>query len=197
MEKLIVLASSSPRRQELLQNLGLPFKTIMHRVDETVSVGIKPSEKVELLALRKARAVAENYLAGNPGPVLVIGADTIVVYGLDVLGKPRDEKDACEMLELLQGKTHEVLTGVAIIDLPSKREVVFHERTKVKFRQMSMQEIRAYVKTGEPVDKAGAYGVQGLGSIFIEKIEGCYFNVVGLPVCKLVENLKGFGINIF
>ncbi|HZK19073.1 MAG TPA: Maf family protein [Clostridia bacterium] len=196
MGKLIVLASSSPRRQELLRKLGLPLRVVTREVDEGIPEGGDPSGLVRMLALRKARAVVLDDLVKSQ-PSVIIGADTVVVCDSRILGKPRDEDEACRMLKLLQGRAHEVLTGVALHCAPSGEEIVFHEKTTVRFRAAGRQEIEGYVKTGEPLDKAGAYGIQGLGSIFIEAIEGCFFNVVGLPISRLVENLKVFNIRVF
>ncbi|RJQ30551.1 MAG: septum formation inhibitor Maf [Peptococcaceae bacterium] len=190
MEPLI-LASTSPRRKELLDMLGLSFRVLTSSVDETTPPDLPPSTVVELLAERKARAVAENLGSG-----LVIGADTIVVWQGQILGKPVDSSQAATMLRCLQGSMHEVFTGLAVVNALSGKTVVIHERTKVTFRRIEDKEILSYVATGEPMDKAGAYAVQGIGAIFIQRIEGCYTNVVGLPLARLAEILKQFNYNI-
>ncbi|RKO67685.1 Maf family protein [Desulfofundulus salinus] len=186
----IYLASSSPRRSMLLEKLGLPFTVVVPRVEEGVQEALPPHQLVETLALRKARAVAPSISKG-----LVVAADTVVVWHDKVLGKPADTREASEMLSLLSGNEHEVYTGVAVIEKPSGRRVVTHERTRVKFRPLTAEEIARYVATGEPLDKAGAYAAQGLGAIFIAGIRGCYFNVVGLPLARLAQVLKEFGVD--
>lgn len=188
----IILASGSPRRQELLANLGLDFKVIVSDVDESMDEDMLPAQLVEKLAERKATAV----VAEISGEGLVIGADTIVVLGNKPLGKPVDRADAIRMLRELQGRSHEVFTGVAVIDAATGQSVVTHQATAVRFKPMTMEQIERYVDTGEPMDKAGAYAVQGKASIFIDSIRGCYFNVVGLPVAKLADALRIFGVEI-
>ncbi|MGE5329765.1 MAG: Maf family protein [Deltaproteobacteria bacterium] len=187
----IILASSSPRRKELLEQLGLEFRVISSNVDETTEEE-NPYRLAEKLAEIKAREVARNL---EPG-YLVVGADTIVCLESEVLGKPRDEAEAIGMLKKLSGNTHRVITGVALIQPNSDRSIVFHEETLVKFKKLTDEEIRSYIRTGEPMDKAGAYGIQKIGAILVEKIDGCYFNVVGLPLTRLTEKLKEFNINI-
>jgi septum formation protein len=160
-------------------------------VDETLLPGMSPAELVEILAERKAAAVARNLHDG-----IVLGADTVVVWQGQVLGKPLSEEEAFSMLVKLQGSTHDVYTGVALIDVRSGKILVEHEKTRVVFRIMEEEEIRRYVASGEPLDKAGAYGVQGLAAIFIKKIEGCHTNVVGLPLARLSVMLKAIGYNV-
>ncbi|OPY55927.1 MAG: Septum formation protein Maf [Pelotomaculum sp. PtaU1.Bin035] len=160
-------------------------------MDESTPPGLKPFETVELLAVRKAMAVA----AGLDGGI-VVGADTVVVWRGQVLGKPSGEEEAVEMLKRLEGCSHEVYTGVALVDAGSRKVEVSNEKTRVQFRPLSEEEIRRYVSTGEPLDKAGAYGAQGLGAIFIERIEGCYTGVIGLPLARLSKMLKRFGYNV-
>lgn len=190
-KKKMILASSSPRRQEMLRNLGLDFQIHPSGADETVDDGLKPSEVVELLAVRKAADVATQYTEG-----LVIGSDTIVVLDGEVLGKPADEQDAFRMLSALQGKKHSVYSGLAVLDVAAGHQRVGHVETKVSMRTLTEQEIRAYIATKEPMDKAGAYAIQGIGSLFITGIEGDYFSVVGLPIRLLAEYLDGFGRNV-
>ena len=189
--KEIILASSSPRRSELLKQLGLQFRTLVCPVDETLPPGLSPFELVELLAVKKAMAVARMLEDG-----IVIGADTVVFWHGQPLGKPSDGDDAMEMLGRLQGTVHEVYTGVALVDADSRKVLIEHEKTRVFFRSFDEEEIRRYVATGEPMDKAGAYAIQGLGAIFIKGLEGCYSNVVGLPLARLAKMLKQFGYNV-
>ncbi len=180
----VVLASQSPRRRELLALLGLPFTVAVSTKPEEAQKGLAPAALAETLAEHKARDVAERF----PN-ACVIGADTIVVLADGtVLGKPRDEADAARMLALLQGRTHRVYTGLALYT--GGRAITAHESTAVTFAPMDADEIRWYVSTGEPMDKAGAYGIQGVGSRFIKGIEGDYFTVMGLPVRLLYEKLK-------
>jgi septum formation protein len=189
MQTTLILASSSPRRKELLQTLGLTFSVITSDVDETTSPELTPAEVVEQLALRKARAVAEKISAG-----VVLGADTIVVLDGQILGKPEDEADAFRMLSALQGREHTVYSGVALIDAASGRFEVAHNATQVRIRPMSEREIKAYIHTGEPMDKAGSYAIQGIGSIIVEGIAGDYFTVVGLPLNLTAKMLARFGL---
>lgn len=177
----LVLASASPRRAEILRAVGWEFSVRVADVDETLHTGEEPSAYVERLAQAKAMAVAKaNSNDEANGARVVLGADTTVVVDRDILGKPRDAEDARQMLERLQGRWHEVLTGVALVNGEQVR--VAHEVTRVRFGRMTTDEIAAYVATDEPMDKAGAYAVQGRAALFIERIEGDYWNVVGLPV---------------
>jgi septum formation protein len=190
----LILASASPRREQLLRQIGLTFEVIPSQVDETVPAEMTQNHGalVQELALRKAAAVARHLSGG-----LVIGADTIVVSkNGDILGKPVSRGKAVEMLTCLNGQSHHVFTGIALADALSGRCRQAFQETEVSFRQLSLAEIEAYVNTGEPVDKAGAYGIQGMGALLVEKINGCYFNVVGLPLTKLAELLREFGIRV-
>lgn len=186
-----MLASSSPRRADLLKQAGLNFSTVVSEVDETPVPGLSPGELVELLASRKASAVAARLDNG-----IVIGADTVVVQAGRVLGKPSGPQEAVEMLRLLQGSGHEVYTGVALVDVIACETLVEHEMTRVFFNPLTEEEIRRYVATGEPLDKAGSYAVQGLAALFINRLEGCYTNVVGLPLARLAEMLKKIGYEV-
>ena len=190
----IILASQSPRRRELLAQIGVSFTVEVSDTDENVS-GTDPAAIVQELARRKALAVASHH-AGEA--VTVIGADTIVVYEGEILGKPKDPDDARRMLRELSGNAHQVYTGVCVIDMssdrnrentkglrPDNREISFAERTDVFVAPLTDAEIDAYIKTGEPFDKAGSYGIQGAFARHIEKIQGDYTNVVGLPVGRL------------
>ena len=181
----LVLASASPRRAEILRAVGWPFEARPADIDETLGPGESAPDYVRRLALKKAEAIAATILFG-----LVLGADTVVVADDLILGKPRDETDARRMLRRLSGKWHEVLTGVALVRAEDGRRRVAYERTRVRFAEMSEREIEQYVATGEPLDKAGAYAVQGGAALFIEAIEGDYWNVVGLPV-RLAYKLAG------
>lgn len=160
-------------------------------MDEHIPVGLPPNEVVESLAREKAMSVAERLSEG-----LVVGADTIVVWRGRLLGKPASETDAVAMLKNLQGDMHEVFTGVALVDAGSGKVMVGHDCTKVFFRSLDEEEIHRYVQTGEPLDKAGAYGAQGIGSVFMERISGSYTNVVGLPLTKIYLMLRDFGCSV-
>ena len=180
----IVLASASPRRAEILRTVNWPFEALPMEVDETR----KQDEDAATYVQRLARAKAE--AARRSTGSTIVAADTVVVIDEQILGKPRDRDDARNMLRQLSGQWHQVLTGVALIDNATSELKVAYETTEVKFAVMSQDEIDWYVSTGEPMDKAGAYAIQGLGARFIEEIKGDYFNVVGLPVRLLYEMLR-------
>jgi septum formation protein len=184
--KRLILASSSPRRKEILENIQLSFEVSSSDVDESFSEDLTPSEVVMELAEKKAKAVAENYPSD-----FVLGADTIVVLEGEILGKPKDEQEATAMLNKLSGKTHEVFTGVAIVSL--SESTTFFEKTTVTFWELTEAEINMYVSSGEPLDKAGAYGIQQLGSFLVQAIQGDYFSVVGLPISRTVRELRKAG----
>ena len=187
----IILASGSPRRAEILRNAGIPFETLAEVVDESRRPGELRADFLRRLALSKARAAAA--IQQDPGDSLFIGADTVVVVGDEILGKPESPDDARRMLRLLSGATHEVHTGLAIIRRPGAAEAVIEEATSVTFAPLSDDEIDAYIATGEPFDKAGAYGIQGIGGRYVTGIDGCYFNVMGLPLARLWVLLREFG----
>jgi septum formation protein len=187
----IILASGSPRRAEILRNAAIPFETLAEVIDETRRPGELRADYLRRLALSKARAAAG--LQRDPGDSLFIGADTVVVVGDEILGKPETPEDARRMLRLLSGTTHEVHTGLAVIRRPGAAEAVIEEMTSVTFAPLSDREIDAYIATGEPFDKAGAYGIQGIGGRYVTRIEGCYFNVMGLPLARLWVLLREFG----
>ncbi|WP_418792596.1 Maf family protein [Phosphitispora sp. TUW77] len=189
--KKLILASGSPRRQELLKQMGLCFEVMVNPVDETVLPGMPPTEAVAELAYRKAMAVAARLNEG-----IVIGADTVVVHCGDILGKPSGIADAINTLKSLSGTDHLVITGFSIVDCATGRLSKASETTRVFFRRLSDVQIEAYVRTGEPMDKAGSYGIQGLGAVLVKKIEGCYFNVVGLPLSSLAAQLRQFGVEM-
>ena len=184
----LILASSSPRRAEILRTVGWPFEACPVDIDEARKPHEEAASYVERLAQEKARSAA-GVVAGST----IIGADTVVVINAEILGKPHDEDDARRMLRQLSGHWHQVLTGVALINGTPSGIRVAHETTEVKFAGMSDDEIDWYVSSGEPLDKAGAYAIQGLGSRFIEGIRGDYFNIVGLPVRLLYELLVESG----
>lgn len=185
----IILASASPRRQELLRQVGLTFRVVPSQVDEQVSEPMQPGELVKYLALAKARDVAQR----QPG-ALVIGSDTIVVVDDRVLGKPQNKADAIAMLRSLSGRSHQVMTGIALVK--GDRELVEHEVTTVQFRTLEQGEIERYVDSGEPMDKAGAYGIQGRAAAMISAIAGDYFTVVGLPLSRTVQMLAQFDVHV-
>lgn len=177
----LILASQSPRRKELLGLLGLSFSVRVAEIDETMDPSLPPCEEVARVSRLKAEAIPR-----QPDDV-IIAADTIVVCNGKVLGKPVNEDDAYNMLRLLSGRTHQVMTGLTV--LKGNAAAVCTEITDVQFRPLSDREIRAYIHTGEPMDKAGSYGIQGKACVFAERINGDYFNVVGLPVCRLQQQL--------
>jgi septum formation protein len=185
----IILASASPRRRELLSSIGLDYIIDPADIDETEAVSRDPVERVIKLAEKKAVHVACKYPSG-----LVIGADTIVLINGKVLNKPKDTEDVFAMLSMLSGKVHEVVTGVAVVRAPDLIKQTGWECTKVTFKSITPEEIRRYIATKEPLDKAGAYGIQGIGALFVTRIEGCYPNVVGLPIPTLARLLKAFGV---
>lgn len=187
----IILASQSPRRRELLEQVGITgFQVISPDVDERVEPGLSPAGMVEELSLRKARAAADK--TGPDG--LIIAADTVVALDGAVLGKPRDREDAFAMLSALSGREHRVYTGVSV--LRGDRAVTEHEETAVCFRALAPGEIWGYIATGEPMDKAGAYGIQGIGALLVSGIRGDYCNVMGLPVFRLGQILSSFGVDL-
>lgn len=191
----IILASGSPRRKELMGLLGVPFTVRISECDESTVETLPPYFIVEQLSLLKASAVAKEVRAEKK-EAIIIGSDTVVVFENEILTKPKDDENAKEMLRLLSGKWHSVLTGVTVLSTKSAKSESFYVETKVHFTELTEEEILAYVATGEPKDKAGSYGIQGKGSLFVDKIEGDYFNVVGLPVWKLAKVLKEeFGID--
>jgi septum formation protein len=187
--KKIILASKSPRRKQILEQIGLGFEVAVSDFDETQIKFKTPQEMVKKLSLEKAKIIAQK----NPDAI-VIGADTDVVLDNEILGKPKSKQDAVRILKLLSGKVHKVVTGFTVIS--GKKSITKHVTSKVKFKKLSEAEIKAYVATGEPMDKAGGYGIQERGGLFIESIMGDYFNVVGLPIFAVSKALKEFGIDI-
>ena len=184
-----MLASSSPRRIQLLHDLELDFINVSPDTKED-NASSDPVERVELNSLRKAESVQDQYSES-----LIIGSDTVVSLGGEIMGKPVDREDAMRMLGVLSGNCNEVYTGVSIIDARSGKRMTHHASTKVWFKELSNEIISEYIKSGEPLDKAGAYGIQGLGGKLVDRIEGSYSNVVGLPLELLSEMLREFGVN--
>lgn len=185
MKDKIILASASPRRRELMAFITENFEIITADVDETIDSGMTPSQAVMLLSRKKAEAVSDRYKGR-----IVIGADTVVVCDDKILGKPRDREHAREMLRMLSGRSHNVLTGVTVTD--GEKTDTFYVSSLVKFYELTEEEIIFYAESGEPDDKAGAYAIQGKGSLFVEKIDGDYFNIVGFPVAEVSRHLKRF-----
>jgi len=187
----IVLASRSPARERLLRQIGIPFKVIPSRIPESRRKFATPEERVQLLALQKAKHVASRI-----GHGLAMGADTVVVHKGKIIGKPQNLTEAGKILRELSGSTHDVITGIAIVNAETGRNAVDHVKTSVKMRRLTKKEIEAYLATGEPLGKAGAYAAQGKGATLIQRIEGCFYNVVGLPLPRLTEMLKKFGTSL-
>jgi len=188
----IILASASPRRKQLLEGLNLDFKIIPSEIEEIIDEKVFSNKLIEDLALEKAIDVRKkiNY------PAVIIGADTVVVIDNRVLGKPKDRQEAFEMIKMLQGKTHKVVSAIAVIDTRNEKILTDSVESRVSFKPLSDNEINSYIDTGEPMDKAGAYAIQGVGSILVSSICGCYSNIVGISTYKLAEMLKEFGIYI-
>jgi len=189
----IILASGSPRRKELLGKLQIPFDVEVSGYREDNNLKLDPSELAEALSAGKAEAVAERH---KDEDAIIIGADTFVVLNGKILGKPHTPERARKMVKEMSGKAHSVITGFTIIHAKSGKKISKAVESKVYFRKLTDGEIDAYVKTGEPLDKAGAYAIQEAGSVLIEKTEGDYTNIVGLPLPALIEELKNFGVNL-
>lgn len=186
IKEKIILASQSPRRKEILEMAAIEFDIHLANIDELIDENLSPIENVVSLAKQKAKAVLSHY-----ENKIVLAADTIVLLENEIIGKPKDEKNAFEILKKLSGKKHEVITGVCIAR--SEKEESFYDITSVYFNQISDEEINFYIKNYKPFDKAGAYAIQEwIGAVAISKIDGCYYNVVGLPISKVVEVLKCF-----
>ncbi|MBS1126520.1 MAG: Septum formation protein Maf [Nitrospirae bacterium] len=190
-ERKIILASASPRRKEILGKTGLKFSVDAGDYKEDMDLALKPRQLARFLSSEKARAVAVKYASA-----LVIAADTFIVFQGSLLGKPHTREEARRMLTLLNGRQHSVLTGFTVIDTRTGKKLSRSVETKVFFKKMTGQEIESYVKTGEPLDKAGAYAIQGLGAVLVKKIEGDYFNVMGLPLSSLIGVLRKFGVSV-
>lgn len=188
----IILASNSPRRKDLLNQIGIKFEIMPSDIDEDLdALEGTIHDKLERLAFMKAKHIADKVCEG-----LVIGADTVVVIDDIILGKPVDEEDAYQMLKLLNGRTHQVITGIAVIDAKTNEYRTNHVVTSVEYNNMTEEEIRSYIKSKEPFGKAGGYGIQGLGALFVSHVEGDYFNIVGLPINALNKMLLEFGYRV-
>lgn len=189
----IILASSSPRRKEILGNTNLKFKIIKSNIDEVILSKESPYQVVMRLAYEKSMDIAY-----SNRDKLIIGADTVVCLDDVILGKPKDELEAIEMIKKLSGKTHQVITGISLINLDANKKIIDYVVSYVKFKKLSHEDIIDYIQTNESLDKAGAYGIQGYGALLVEEIKGDYFNIVGLPISKLSDLLKKhFSINLF
>lgn len=189
--KRIILASASPRRKELLEKIGLKFKVEPSDYEEEIKSGLEPHELVRQISIKKAKLVAARHK-----DAIIIAADTIGVIGNKILNKPHTENEARKMLKEISGKPHSVITGFTILDTATNKILSRTVNTRVYIKKLTKQEIDAYVKTGEPLDKAGAYAIQGLGAVIVERIEGDYYNVMGLPLNTLTEALKEFWIKV-
>lgn len=189
--KSIILASASPRRKQLLKQLGLDFKVIPSEIEEKLNPRWQPRKQVEVLSEQKAYEVATKYKNA-----IVIGVDTMVSYNNEVIGKPKDEKDARFMLKRLSGKKQTVITAFTIIDTAKRKSVTKSVETDIWFRKISDQEMKSYIAKEKPFDKAGGYGIQSLGAVFVEKVEGDFLSAVGLPLFALAKELKKFGVNV-
>lgn len=196
MKYKLILASASPRRRELLTQIGAEFEIIPAKGEEILT-STKPEQAVLELSRQKAEEVAGT-LSREAGNIVVLGADTVVALDGNILGKPKDKEDAARMLGMLNGREHSVFTGVTMIarGLDSEQIISFYQETKVFMYPMTSRQIQAYTDTGEPMDKAGSYGIQGKGAVYIEKIAGDYNNVVGLPVAAIYQKLEKTGIEI-
>lgn len=189
--KTIVLASASPRRREILAKTGLPFRVDASDSEEAMDTGSSPRALARSLSYRKAASVASRHKNA-----LIIAADTFIVFRGRIFGKPHTAAEAGRMLKTLNGKKHSVITGFTILDTVTRKRLTRSVETKVYFRKMAPGEINAYIRSREPLDKAGAYAIQGLGAALIRKIEGDYYNVVGLPLSALVDGLREFGVRV-
>lgn len=187
--KRIILASTSPRRKEILSKIRIPFEVEESNYEEDMNLDMSSGELAKYLSFNKAKAVAE-----KNNDAIVIAADTFVVYNGKFLGKPRTEKEAKEMLAILSGKEHEIITGVAII--AGEQSASFYEKVKVLMEEISSESIDRYIATGEPMNMAGAYALQEIGNIFIKKIDGDFYAAMGLPLKRLIAELKNFGIDV-
>jgi septum formation protein len=189
--KRIILASASPRREELLEKIGLKFEVEPSNYAEDMRSELSPDELAKSISLEKAKVVASKHKNA-----IVIAADTFIVFRGKIMGKPDTEAEAIKMLMTLRGKSHSVITGFTILDTEENKVLTKSVETIIHIKNLTPEEIDAYVKSKEPLDKAGAYAIQGLGSVIVERIEGDYFNVMGLPLSALAEGLKEFGVRI-
>lgn len=189
----IILASASSRRKDMLENLNLKFDIVVSRIEEKIDKQLSNEENVEKIAMEKALDVAKKT---KETPAIIIAADTMVVADHTLIGKPANDQEAFLILKSLSGKEHEVITGVCVFSTKENKKIINHRNTKIKFASLSDEAIWRYINTGEGRDKAGAYAIQGLGSLFVDTINGCYTNVVGLPITLLCEMLAEFDVYI-
>jgi septum formation protein len=189
--RMIVLASSSPRRRELLRLIGLTFRIDRSEYEERMDLNMAPHRLASHLSLEKARSIETKY-----SDAIIIAADTFILFRGKLLGKPHTLREARRMLAMLNGKTHSVITGFTVMDTFTGKRISKAVETKVHFRRLTAAEIASYVRTGEPLDKAGAYAIQGLGAVIVKEIAGDYFNVIGLPLSSLAEALRKFGVHV-
>ncbi len=192
MKKRLVLASASPRRKDLLESIGLDFEVIPPGIEENIENMPFSYELIEKLALEKALDVS----CRIDYPAIIIGSDTVVIADSRVMGKPRDDNDAFNMLKLLSNKTHKVISAIAVYDTETQKTIKSSVTSEVTFRELDDDEIWIYVNSKEPVDKAGAYAIQGKAAIFVKCINGCYSNIVGISVYKTAEILRKFGVRV-
>ncbi|MEF9990798.1 MAG: Maf family protein [Romboutsia sp.] len=189
----IILASASPRRKEILGNTNVKFTVIKSEIDEVILDNETPKQVVMRLAFEKCMDIASTHEKD-----LVIGADTIVVLSDTILGKPKDNEEAYDMIKALSNKTHQVITGISLINLDANKKIIDYVVSNVKFKDLSEADIKDYIQTNESLDKAGAYGIQGFGALLVEEIQGDYFNIVGLPISKINDLLKQhFDMNLY
>jgi septum formation protein len=189
--KKIILASQSPRRRDLLKQIGLEFEIDPSNYEEDMSLEMEPNKLAEHLSLGKAEDVAQRHKDS-----IIISADTIVAVDNEVFGKPKTPEKAKYMLQKLSGRAHSVITGFTVIDTQTNKQISKSVETKVYFKNIPQEEMDAYIASGEPLDKGGGYAIQGLAALFVEKIDGDYFNIVGLPILVLTTELKNFGVKI-
>jgi len=196
----IILASSSPRRKEIADQMGLEYEIIPSNYEEDMTMRLEPKDLVKTLALGKAKEVANRQgkkKEENEKEAIIIGIDTFITYNKKILGKPKSINEARKMLKMISGKTIKAHTGVAIIDIKNKKEITDYDLTEIVLANLTDTEIDNYINTGEPLDKAGAIGIQALGSIFIKKINGCFSGAVGLPENKIYNMIAKMGVDIF
>ena len=193
----IILASSSPRRKEIADQMGLEYEIIPSNYEEDMTLRLEPKDLVKTLALGKAKEVANRQEKKEETEAIVIGIDTFITYNKKLLGKPKSINEARKMLKMISGKIIKAYTGVAIIDIKNKNEMIDYDITEIMLADLTDIEIDNYINTGEPLDKAGAIGIQALGSIFIKKINGCFSGAVGLPENKIYNMISTMGVNIF
>lgn len=192
MKQKIILASTSPRRHGLAQQMGLDFEIVSSSYEEDMKMKLSAKELAMTLAYGKAQDIAKKRKTG-----IVLGIDTFIYFNGEKLGKPSTKKEAFSLLKKFSGKKLKVYSGVALINCKTKKEIRDFEVSEVEFRKIEDKEIKRYIETGEPLDKAGAFAIQGLGSIFVKKVNGCYANIVGFPIANLYKNLQKMGVNIF